>query len=90
MLPATNQILSDDNVEDCPSTVSLTEKSTEMESVKPTECNNIELSTNETQKLIKDANMTSVKDNTIKSDIVVTNASAPIAPKLSPQPLSHL
>lgn len=86
MLPASNQILPDDNIGDCSSTVSLTEKSTE-ESVKPKECN-IELSTNETQELVKDANMTSVKDNTIASDIVVTNA--PIAAKLSPQSLSHL
>lgn len=88
MLPASNQILPDDNIEDCSSTVSLTEKSTE-ESVKPKECN-IELSTNGTQELVKDANMTSVKDNTIASDIVVTNASAPMAAKLSPQSLSHL
>ncbi|XP_012230907.1 cyclic AMP-dependent transcription factor ATF-7 [Linepithema humile] len=90
VLPASNQILPDDNVEDCPSTVSLTEKSAEVESVKPEEYSNIELSTNETQELIKDENMTSVKDNTIASDIVVTNANAPTAAELSPQPLSHL
>lgn len=89
VLPANSQILSEDNVEVCSSSVSLAEK--EEESVRKTECNSIKLSTNETQELMKDSAVTSVKVDTLPTDIIASNANIPIAPKLSPtQPTSHL
>lgn len=85
VLPA-NQVLSENNVEDCPSTVSLSEKSTE-EAIKSDECSSIKISTNET----KDANITSTKNNILAPSIVVSDTNTPIAPKLSPTQLSsHL
>lgn len=90
VLPANSQILSEDNVEVCSS--SLVEKAAEEESaIKTDECNGIKLSTNETQELMKDSTVTSAKDDTLPADIIVSNANVPIAPKLSPtQPMSHL
>lgn len=91
VLPANSQILPEDNVEVCSSTVSLAEKDAEEESaIKTDECNSIKLSTNETQELLKDSTVTSAKDDTLP-DIIVTNANISTAPKLSPaQPTSHL
>ncbi|XP_029172590.1 cyclic AMP-dependent transcription factor ATF-2 isoform X2 [Nylanderia fulva] len=89
VLPA-SQILSESNVEDCPSTVSLSEKSTE-EAIKSNECRSIKISTNETQELTKDANITSTKNNILAPSIIVSDTNTPIAPKLSPTQLSsHL
>ncbi|KAL6261508.1 hypothetical protein P5V15_006596 [Pogonomyrmex californicus] len=91
VLPANSQILSEDNVEDCPSTVSLAEKTAEEENViKTDECNSIKLSTNQTQELMKDSNVVSAKDDTLSTDIIVSNTNANIGPKLSTQPTSHL
>lgn len=90
VLPASNQILSEDNVEECPSTVSLTEKNAkEVNALEPEVCSTIKLNTNETQELMKDG--TSGKNSTLASDIIVSNTNTPIAPKLLPtQPSSHL
>ncbi|XP_071639363.1 cyclic AMP-dependent transcription factor ATF-2 [Temnothorax longispinosus] len=92
VLPANSQILSEDTVEVCSSTVSLAEKDAEEESaIKTDECNSIKLSTNETQELMKDSTVASAKDDTLPADIIAANANIPIAPKLSPtQPMSHL
>ncbi|XP_011347949.1 cyclic AMP-dependent transcription factor ATF-2-like isoform X2 [Ooceraea biroi] len=88
VLPVNGQILS----EDCPPTVSLTDKSTEEESVmKSDECSGIKLSANETQELMKDADVASAKNIALTPDIIVSNTNTPIAPKLlSTQPSSHL
>jgi hypothetical protein len=90
VLPASDQILSEDNVEDCPSTVSLSEKSTDEESViKADECSGIKLNANETQELMKDADVASAKDIALTPDIIVSDANT--TPKLLPtQPTSHL
>ncbi|XP_072742652.1 cyclic AMP-dependent transcription factor ATF-2 isoform X2 [Anoplolepis gracilipes] len=90
VLPASSQILSEDHVEDCPTTVSLIDKSTEEgNAIKSDEC--IKISTNETQELTKNANVTSVKNNTLIPNIIVSDTNTPIAPKLpSTQLLSHL
>ncbi|XP_012542005.1 cyclic AMP-dependent transcription factor ATF-2 isoform X2 [Monomorium pharaonis] len=97
VLPANSQILSEDNVEVCSSTVSLSETTTlaekdvQEESARKTECNSIKLNTNETQDLIKDSTVASAKDNALPTDIIVSSANIPIAPKLSSvQPTSHL
>jgi len=91
VLPANSQILSEDNVEVCSSTVSLTEKNAEEENIIKTECNSIKLNTSEAQELIKDSTVMPVKDDTLSADIIVSNTNIPIAPKLSPtQPTSHL
>ncbi|XP_011253353.1 cyclic AMP-dependent transcription factor ATF-2 isoform X1 [Camponotus floridanus] len=89
VLPASTQILSEDHVEDCPSTVSLIEKSTEEDNtVKSDECNSIKISTNETQELTKDSNDNSAKNNILSPNIVVSDTNIPIGPKLSPIELS--
>lgn len=93
VLPANGQILSEDNVEECPSTVSLTEKRTEEESVmKPDECSGIKLGASESaQELMKDtsSSVVSVKNITLTTDIIVPDTS--MTPKLlSTQPSSHL
>ncbi|XP_025073982.1 cyclic AMP-dependent transcription factor ATF-2-like [Pogonomyrmex barbatus] len=78
-------------LKDCPSTVSLAEKTAEEENViKTDECNSIKLSTNQTQELMKDSNVVSAKDDTLSTDIIVSNTNANIGPKLSTQPTSHL
>ncbi|KAL0122464.1 hypothetical protein PUN28_007293 [Cardiocondyla obscurior] len=83
VLPANSQILSDDNVEICSSTVSLAVKDTGEESAAKTdECNSIKLSARvETQELMKDS--TSAKD-TLPVDIIASGAIIPPVPKLPP------
>lgn len=89
VLPVSTQILSEDHVEDCPSTVSLIEKSTEEDNpIKSNECNSIKISTNETQELTKDSNVNSAKNNILAPNIIVSDTNTPIAPKLSPIELS--
>lgn len=92
VLPANSQILSENNVEDCPSTVSLSEKNTEDDNaIKSDECSSIKISTNEMQEMTKDANVTSAKNSTLAPNIIVSDTNTPIAPKLSPTQLSsHL
>lgn len=90
VLPESNQILSEDHIEECPSTVSLIEKSTEEDNtMKSNECNSIKISTNETQELTKDSNVTSAKNNILAPNIIVSDTNTtPIAPKLSSIQLS--
>lgn len=89
VLPASNQILSEDHVDDCPSTVSLIEKSTEEDdTIKSNECNSIKITVNETRELTKDSNVTSAKNNILVSNIIVSDTNTPIAPKLSSIQLS--
>ncbi|KMR04062.1 cyclic amp-dependent transcription factor atf-2-like protein [Lasius niger] len=92
VLPANSQILSENNVEDCPSTVSLSEKNAEDDNaIKSDECSSIKISTNEMQEMTKDANVTSAKNSTLAPNIIVSDTNTPIAPKLSPTQLSsHL
>ncbi|XP_011873337.1 PREDICTED: cyclic AMP-dependent transcription factor ATF-2 isoform X2 [Vollenhovia emeryi] len=92
VLPANSQILSEDHVEVCSTTVSLAEKDAEEENaLKTDECNSIKLSTNETQELLKDSTVASAKDDALSEDIIISSANIPIAPKLSStQPMSHL
>ncbi|XP_011168862.1 cyclic AMP-dependent transcription factor ATF-7 isoform X2 [Solenopsis invicta] len=97
VLPANSQILPEDNVEVCSTTVSLAEttilveKDAQEESAVKTKCNSIKLSTNETQDLMKDSTVASAKDDALSADIIVSNANIPIAPKISStQPTSHL
>ncbi|XP_070168982.1 cyclic AMP-dependent transcription factor ATF-2 isoform X2 [Polyergus mexicanus] len=91
VLPANNQILSEDHVEDCSSTVSLIEKTEESNTIKSNECNSIKISTNETQELTKDANITSAKNSVLAPNIIVSDTNTPVASKLSPTQLSsHL
>ncbi|XP_050462826.1 cyclic AMP-dependent transcription factor ATF-2 isoform X2 [Cataglyphis hispanica] len=91
VLPASSQILSEDHVENCPSTVSLIEKTEEDNTTKSDECSNIKISTNETQELTKDTNITSVKNNTLAPNIIVSDTNTLLTSKLSPTQLSsHL
>ncbi|XP_029669157.1 cyclic AMP-dependent transcription factor ATF-2-like isoform X2 [Formica exsecta] len=91
VLPASSQILSEDHVEDCSSTVSLIEKTEESNTIKSNECNSIKISTNETQELTKDANITSAKNSILAPNIIVSDTNTPVASKLSPTQLSsHL
>lgn len=91
VLPASSQILSEDHVEDCPSTVSLIEKTEEDNTTKSDECSNIKISTNETQELTKGTNVTSVKNNTLASNIIISDTNTSLTSKLSPTQLSsHL
>ncbi|KAL6423351.1 hypothetical protein ACFW04_010161 [Cataglyphis niger] len=91
VLPASSQILSEDHVENCPSSVSLIEKTEEDNNTKSDECSNIKINTNETQELTKGTNVTSVKNNTLAPNIIVSDTNTSLTSKLSPTQLSsHL
>ncbi|XP_011155212.1 cyclic AMP-dependent transcription factor ATF-2 isoform X1 [Harpegnathos saltator] len=93
VLSTSNQIL-EDNVEECPPSVSLTEKSTEDDGasvIEPEVCGAMKLSVSDTPELMKDVPTTSGKNDALSPDMIVAATNAPIAPKLLPRsPTPHL
>ncbi|XP_014470121.1 PREDICTED: cyclic AMP-dependent transcription factor ATF-7 isoform X2 [Dinoponera quadriceps] len=91
VLPASSQILSEDNVEECSPTVSLAEKSTDEATgvIEPEVCGTMKLSASETPELMKGDATTPGKNDALSPGIIVANA--PIAPRLLPTtPTPHL